>query len=310
MKNLMRIFIASVLLLTGLFLFVACFSYHAGDSSWNVAGSLPTKNVLGVLGAVMADWLLQIFGCLALFIPLACCVFALFLFKRVRWIGFRLTMFLIALIGSALLLGGSVIPVDAGLTNAGKGGFLGFYLEQWIRLSETWQYCVGWGIVVVSFVFGLKVPVFLICRWGGKTITTTVSHVHKSNIGIGKLNCCREFVIKLFKRKQKETADENQETESLFENEIIHNETIKEKKSSLRLSKRKKQTPSVQRIEPSFDFGGLSDVKPQGESKVGEKAKDVKQSSKNKSEGTQLLTQGKDRADSLELPSSALFHEI
>ncbi|MBR4932340.1 MAG: DNA translocase FtsK 4TM domain-containing protein [Alphaproteobacteria bacterium] len=310
MKNLIRIFIASALLLTGLFLFVACFSYHAGDSSWNVVSSLPIKNVLGVFGAVVADWLLQIFGRLALFIPLACCVFALFLFKSVRWIGFRLTMFLIALIGSALLLGGSVIPVDASLTNAGKGGFLGFYLEQWIRLSESWQYYVGWSIVIISFVFGLKVPVFLICRWGGKTITTTVSHVHKSNVGIGKLNCFREFVIKLFKRKQKETADENQETENLFNEEIIHDETVNEKKSLLRLSKKKKQTSSVQRIEPSFDFDEMSDVKPQEELKVREKVKGLKQSSKNKSGGAQLLTTGSERVDSLELPSSALLDTV
>ena len=96
----------------------------------------------------------------------------------------------------------------------------------------------------------------------------------------------------------------------MFNEEIIHDETVNEKKSLLRLSKKKKQTSSIQRIEPSFDFDEMSDVKPQEELKVREKVKGLKQSSKNKSGGAQLLTTGSERVDSLELPSSALLDTV
>src|SRR5665213_1833907 len=63
-------------LAAGVLLLLSLASFHPGDPSWNhVGGNLPTRNLIGPLGAHTSDILLQAFGLGAFVFPLL--VFAL-----------------------------------------------------------------------------------------------------------------------------------------------------------------------------------------------------------------------------------------
>ena len=64
-------------LIAGLLIWLSLVSYHPDDPSWNtVAGAVHSKNLIGPVGARLADLLFQIFGALSLALPVVLVVLA------------------------------------------------------------------------------------------------------------------------------------------------------------------------------------------------------------------------------------------
>lgn len=184
MRNIFRFLFGLGFLICGAVLFVACFSYQSSDPSLNTSSTEPVRNLLGTQGAIAADLLLQIFGMMAFLIPTACCVFGFFLLRRRRWLLFRFMMFVFALVSACWLMGGSVIPAGGTWTKAGSGGFLGFYLTQWIPSNLGDWRMLGWLLVAVLLVFSLRVPFFLICRWSSKQVYAQAGKVKLPKVSL------------------------------------------------------------------------------------------------------------------------------
>ena len=56
------LFVGLVFMFGALALLAACLSFHSADAGYNVANSFKVQNILGVFGAVSADWILNWFG--------------------------------------------------------------------------------------------------------------------------------------------------------------------------------------------------------------------------------------------------------
>ena len=69
----------------GLLVALSLLGYHAQDNSWNTASS-DVQNYLGIVGAWTADILLQILGIMAFAFPIVCFIFAIFIWRQIRWI--------------------------------------------------------------------------------------------------------------------------------------------------------------------------------------------------------------------------------
>lgn len=82
---------AIFLMVIGLFSAISLFGYHAQDNSWNTASDY-VQNYLGVIGAWTADILLQILGMIAFVFPVICFVFAIFLWRQIKWLKLRFLM--------------------------------------------------------------------------------------------------------------------------------------------------------------------------------------------------------------------------
>ena len=114
------------------FLTIAIWTYHRGDSSWSVRnGSDHVANRGGVVGAWLSDVLLQLFGHVAWFFPVLIGAFGLVLFlrrervsNRLEWLarGGGLAMVLAASCGIATLHYGAAGTLPVGV---GAGGVLG-----------------------------------------------------------------------------------------------------------------------------------------------------------------------------------------
>ncbi len=322
MKNFVRILSGICFFCIGVFLCVSCLSYHTSDESFNTASSFPVQNWLGFYGAVSADILIQLFGRYALLIPISACVFGLFLLLRKRWLFFRFVMFLMGLLGAAWLSGGSAVPVDGTWLNSGTGGFIGFYLRQWIDVDLGMYQYIAWGLVVICFIFSLAVPVRLICRWSSKKVSQTVSSVHLPQIDLKKV------VMPLNLKRQERIESPFVETNVVEETSDLEQitELTQPNKTSF-FSRLKKDNSSKvnERVEPVFDFGevlekqnnDVNDEHPSSQkeslfkkmTKKSVEKSETRQKSIKKDKGTQMPTAGQDK-DSLELPSSALLDEV
>ncbi len=256
MKKFLRNFFGFVLFAGGIYLFAACWGYQPTDASMNTGTSEPVKNLMGLGGAYAADILRQLFGKLDYFVPIACMVFGFFLFRNVKWLGFRFIMFLCALLGSCWLLGGSLVEYIKDSKEwllVESGGFVGFYLQQWIPAPIKTVRIIGWGVVGLLFILGLKVPVFLLCRWGKRTVVSGVSHVKMPKVSMSKISLP-------LKSKQLDVApfDTDEEGNDPIV-QTVEDKPEKPKKSLFSCLKKEKKPTLRQRIEPSFDSFGIMD---------------------------------------------------
>ncbi len=294
MKNIIRFLFGFLFFALGLFGFGACFFYHSSDASFNTGSSESVQNLLGFPGAVTADLLLQIFGVLAFLIPTALCVFGFFLVRKRRWLLFRFFMFILALLGAAWLMGGSVVPVRGIWTKAGAGGFLGFYLTQWFSSDIGYWRWLGWIFVVATLVLTLRVPVFLVCRWSSKKVYEKASAVKMPKISLAKKETKRSSVVEA--RAAVDTAEEK---------------TDKKSKLSLGLfrKKEKKESPKRrERREPTFT-GFMGDGVAEEVVSVSEPEKTPHKASKSPAKSAQTGTGG-NKKGAFELPSSALLDAV
>lgn len=234
MKNVFRFLLGIMLLLAGAFLFVACFSYHSADSSLNTSSTDTVQNLMGPKGAIAADLLLQIFGIMAFLIPIAVCVFGFFLLRKRKWLFLRFMMFICALLTACWLTGETVITGDI-WTKVGAGGFLGFYLTRWFSSDLGVWRVLAWFLVGVFLVFSLRVPFFLICRWGSKKVCersgiarfcsvlfspVKVDSAHKQEFEQTPLEI-QKVKLNLFGFKKKKEKVIKERKEPVFSNELM-----------------------------------------------------------------------------------------
>ncbi len=258
MKKFLRILFGLLLFLGSLYLLLACFSYHTTDASWNTASAGPVQNWMGTSGAVSADILVQLFGKLNYLIPVAFLIFGFFLLRNARLIGLRIILFTLALLTACWLTGGSaVIKNLTGTevwTKIEAGGFIGFYLRQWLPEPSNLIKVVGWICVLLLMIFSLKVPVFLICRKCSATANAGATFMKSAKVPSPKAAALR-FRSK-FLTREKAMSAEAEPTQSVADNNSVTNDSPvqrKEKKSFLSAFKRQKKphTPHPH-IEPTF----------------------------------------------------------
>ncbi len=261
MKKFARILIGLIILFGGIYMGIACLSYRSTDASWNTGTTDSVQNILGTGGAFAADILHQFLGRLDCIFPIAAVVFGFFLLRNVRWMGFRFLMFVTALLGACWLMGGSMVEFDASVDKEWKkieaAGFIGFYLRQWIPAPADWIRLCGWIIVGILFVLGLKVPVFLICRWSSRTVTAGMSHVKMSKVGMPRVSLLKKSAS-LSQEDSYPDADDVEGTYAESDSLPEEKPAVAPKKSLFaRLKKEKKQ--SSRRVEPTFSSFGVSE---------------------------------------------------
>ncbi len=260
MRKFTRILIGLILFVSGLCSIVACLTYQSADASWNTGTTETVHNLLGIGGACVADILHQLFGRLDYFVPIASIVFGFFLLRHVKWLWFRFFMFAGALLGACWLMGGSMVEFNLTANEWKKteaAGFIGFYLRQWIPAPAGWLSIIGWIVVAVLFVLGLKVPVFLICRWSSRTVSTGMSHVKMPRVSLSKMVLSKKEAMAV---AQQSSMDEDLPEDDIPDDtDVVLDEPVKKTKKSLfaRLKKEKKPVSRV-RVEPTFEsFGGM-----------------------------------------------------
>ncbi len=291
MKKIIHILLGIAFICSSIYLCLALMSYHPTDTSWHTSSTMPVQNWLGNGGANVADILKQLFGKLSLFIPIAVFVFGVFLLRQVRWLMFRCVMFTSALLGACWLVGGSTIirnlASDEVWTKVEAGGFVGFYLQALFPAPTDMIKIIGWVVVGICFVFGLKVPFFLICKWGSKTVINQMAHVKLPHISLPK----RQSSID----EQAVVEEENDTVD-----DVTELSTVQTPKKSLFNGFKKTPKKSIkERIEPTFDMLELEGVE-----------KSVKSKKVNKDKETTVrksLPMTQTGKDSLELPSSDLL---
>lgn len=130
---------------------VALATYHPADPSWNVSGEYPVMNKAGSIGAVVADFLLQILGSGAVIVVLTVAAWGwrCFTSESPRYFWFRLSFLLVSLVAFSLMLGGVQAP-DFWQIPSGMGGAIGVVLHHHIG-----HYFPVWGIVLVALPFFL-----------------------------------------------------------------------------------------------------------------------------------------------------------
>ena len=154
-------------ILVGIFCCVSLFSYYPLDDSWNTASHLPIKNWLGFWGALIADGLLQMLGCMAFFVPVALIVLGLFCLLKKEHMRVRVIGIVVAIVLSCWLL--TTIKISSDWLKSGCGGYVGYYLSAWY-MPLKWMLFVGWGIVAFLLIMAMKVPVLKLSCWTGSGV--------------------------------------------------------------------------------------------------------------------------------------------
>ncbi len=242
MKNFLRKLFALLLILFGLFAFVACVTYQVTDSSLNAAGTYGIKNWCGAFGALTADLLLQLFGVMAFVVPIAFIVFGLFLWRRTKWVAFRFLMFLCAFLTAVWLLSDLQTSLDSAWFKAGKGGYVGYFFNRFFVLQSSVYRFIAYGVVVLCLIFSLKVPVMLLSRKAAATVRAVPTDKLKK-------------MVKNVHVKQKATVTASASS-AVIERVSDEAETSKAQPEEKRrfLFKKKEKTSPVERVEPSFAF--------------------------------------------------------
>ena len=155
------------LLVAAIFLAIALASYAPSDPSLNSAGEGPVHNIMGLLGAIAADFLLQLFG-LAGVIPLLVLLswgWRLVRRKAIQLIWLRLLVFIAAILFAAIAL--AVIPEFenwplrtglGGVSGAVLLGFASVQLAPYTGGYETMATVLGTALLAaisLTYVAGL-----------------------------------------------------------------------------------------------------------------------------------------------------------
>ena len=144
-------------------------SYSPTDNAWNTASGEAYHNWLGPVGSWSADILLQLMGQTAFLVPLALFTFAVFLWVHLRWVKTRGIVLTVAFLLSMWLA--TSIPVKAeyaGWFKAGSGGFIGYYLANWVPVPHGWWLVSLWALCAAMFIFAFRIPALKITSLTGK----------------------------------------------------------------------------------------------------------------------------------------------
>ncbi len=311
MNFILRIIFGFSFSIFGIIALIACFSYHSTDASFNTATTAPVENIFGFFGACTADILLQFFGLAGFLIPFAFLALGLMLIRKKRFIKLRLSIFLIGILTFCWTLGPSFIPANGAWINAKGGGFIGFYLSQWIGQSQNlaFYFKIGLYLLAASFVIlGLNFPFLNISKWLSKSL---LSRFKKIKLPQTKI---LEFKLPAFKLPQlltPQTVEGVQETVQVQSNEdlTIKEPKVKKEKRQLFTFKKKEKEPRKERIEPTFEtYEAFSDLNIASNDVQPKETENVKQKAKEKKEIT-ASTSHKNK-NRLELPSSSLLDPV
>jgi S-DNA-T family DNA segregation ATPase FtsK/SpoIIIE len=147
---------------------VSLIGYHAQDNSWNTSSN-EAQNYLGPIGAWTADILLQVLGGMAFVFPIVCLIFAVFLWREVRWLKLRLFLIVLGFLWTTWLLGDYQYETVRSWFKAGLGGFVGHYLNRWWMIPKGYWMILWVALDMALFVWVLKIPFGKISRATGKS---------------------------------------------------------------------------------------------------------------------------------------------
>jgi DNA segregation ATPase FtsK/SpoIIIE, S-DNA-T family len=136
-RRITREVVGLVLLVGTVLLTLALLSYNHGDPSWDHAIDAVPTNILGHLGAVLADFALQSVGLAVLILPIVLFAWSarLLLARPIVWFSLRVALALPALLLTALAL--SVVPAPAFWPiSAGFGGIVGALLRDALERAD------------------------------------------------------------------------------------------------------------------------------------------------------------------------------
>ncbi len=157
-----------LMIIVGVFGAFSLLSYHKWDSAWNTASDLPVHNWLGAMGAWSADFLLQMVGCVAFFMPVAFVVFGIYCLLKRKALWWRFLGVAMAVILACWLLG-SKSGYSSDWFKSGLGGFVGYYLNAWYK--PTVGICViGWIIAACLLALSFRLSISKLSLGGGAGI--------------------------------------------------------------------------------------------------------------------------------------------
>ncbi|MBR6729752.1 MAG: DNA translocase FtsK 4TM domain-containing protein [Alphaproteobacteria bacterium] len=325
MNRFFQIFNGILFFLLGCVFFISCFSYNVADTSLNTASSEAIQNILGSFGAISADLILQFFGISGFLIPIFLISSGVMLLRGAPLFKTRVSLFLIGLFTFAWTLGPSFIQTNGSWLSSKGGGFIGFYLSQWIGKSALFPFYIQALFYLASITFillGLNIPFIRFSKWFSSISCSVAKNM--------PLPAVRKLSFKLpsfsfpkisFKKNETVSSDIIIENNESFEVEAEPEKPEqKEKQGSIfSFNFNKKSEPIKERIEPvftqedDFDFTPIS-MKEEENEETFEPAAQKKSlllfKRKEKEEKAQETSSKKEEAEVLELPSSTLLDPI
>ena len=257
-----------VLFLFGIATCIACFSYHSADTSFNTASTMPTKNILGSFGAYTSDLIIQLFGSACILIPISfICTGVMYLINK-KYVNLRVFLFGLSLLTLCWVLGPSAMISNGEWKNSFGGGFIGFYLTNWLGESASFPVYVKillYTISVALIIFSLNIPMLKSMKGLSKNGSSTLSKLSfpkpkKLSFNLPKIS----FTLpKLFHQEKIEAKEQvesvsiqekiPQETFETAQSETQDNTPQKEKSSFFLFKKKQKEDQTRrERIEPTF----------------------------------------------------------
>lgn len=228
--------IALLLFAVGLIILLSLVSYDASDPGFSVSASSPQiENYIGVVGAYLADALLQVFGVSSYYIPAFLITYAVFLFlgreaahPHLKKIGavilFLSTSVFFGLWGESLSLFGSTIP---------SGGMLGDALTGLLLkgFSETGSYIITVTAITASLMLLTPFSLSKIFGWIGRVYLRLMDEV--------------EMLISLWRgraEKAKQSRERPQEPPKIVEASRPSHADAEDRKRPLERTNRPAQT--------------------------------------------------------------------
>ncbi len=256
MKRFFQIFNGFLLFLLGCVFFISCFSYHVSDTSLNTASTENVQNILGSFGAISADLILQFFGLTGFLIPIFLISSGIMLLKGASLFKTRVTLFFIGLFTFSWALGPSFIQTNGSWFTSKGGGFVGFYLSEWIGKSALFPMYIQICFYLVSLsliLLGLNIPFIRFSKWFSKSTCYIAQNIPLNFFS--KLSFkLPSFSLPKISFNKKETSSDNdiEDENEMNQNEEETSNQIEKQNKLFSFNFNKKSDQIKERIEPSF----------------------------------------------------------
>ena len=320
MKRFFQIFNGFLFFLLGCVCFISCFSYHVADTSLNTASTESIQNILGSFGAISADLILQFFGLTGFLIPIFLISSSIMLLKGASLFKTRITLFFIGLFSFSWALGPSFIQTNGSWFSSKGGGFIGFYLSEWIGKSALYPIYMQACFYIISIsliLLGLNIPFIRFSKYFSKATCYVAKNIPLNFFS--KLSFkLPSFSLPKISFSKKELLSSNFSKDEAPQDEIDTSNQKESKLFSFNFNKKSEQIK--ERIEPSFtndeEFGIAKNSYKEEHDEDGEfEAVSQKKSlslfkRKEKEEKKEEVSAPKTESETLELPSTSLLDPI
>ena len=256
MRSFLRFIMALILLGTGVFLFLSCFSFTPTDESFNTVSDTDIQNWMGPFGAFWADILWQSVGYMWWLVACAFVAWGIMLMFRLsgvfKWRAWMVvpTLFL----GCWLLTTGFFDPSER--TIAGVGGFIGYYLSEWGKVSDWFYRLPLWIIFCLGVVFTLRFPAWRLTKWILEHMGRRVESIQMPEV---KMPAIKMPDIKLPKLKISTIKSDNPEEKNIkiTKEKPVKKEPVskKEQPKSIKNTKSDFILPTSDLLEPAKTIG-------------------------------------------------------